>query len=185
MSEAGPGVAAVHAARAPLERDVAILRRRAVDAARVPVAELPADVRPALLFELGDERYALFASRVLEVTALRDLMPLPGAPPPWFGVTQWRGDVLTILDLRSTLGVAIRGLTDLRRVIVVDAGRRRFGILADHTRDVIEVDVGRLRPYGSERGTAAGLVAGITDDAVLLIDADALVGLYMNPSEAT
>jgi purine-binding chemotaxis protein CheW len=127
-----------------------------------------------VVFQLADEQYALDASVVLQVHVLRELTPLAGARPPLYGITHWRGSVLTILDLRARLGVRVHGLTDLSRVIVIDGPRQPFGILADAARDFIDVnesDVRRLPPEMAERG----LLRGITDDAILVLDTNAVL----------
>jgi purine-binding chemotaxis protein CheW len=169
--------ASTRAARAPLSRNVELLRRRAAALARVPRREVSTSTVNAVLFKLGQEQYAIEAARVLEVAALRDLTPLPGAPPPLLGLTHWRGEVLTVLDLRAVLGVRTQGLTDLRRLIVVAGRRRAFGILADQAREIIAIDTSLLQ-RARDRDEQTDLIAGMTDDAVLMIDADALARLH-------
>lgn len=165
----------LNAARAAAASDIDILRRRAAALARVPAAQKSTASIPAVVFQLANERYAIDARRVLEVHVLRELTPLAGARPPLFGITHWRGSVVTILDLREQLGVRARGVTDLSRVIVVDGGRQPFGILADAARDVIDLDEGMIRPLPADEAAARPLLRGIMDDATLIMDGDAVV----------
>jgi purine-binding chemotaxis protein CheW len=162
-------------ARGAAAGDIAVLRSRAAALARVPKAERSTDTRPAVVFQLADEQYALEARVVLEVHVLRELTPFAGARPPLFGITHWRGSVLTILDLREELGVSTRGVTDLSRVIVVDGGRAPFGILADAARDVVDLDEASIRPLPPDETAARPLLRGITDDAVLIMNTDAVL----------
>lgn len=164
--------------RTPAAEHVPVLRARAAALARVPTAERMSVATASVLFLLGGEVYALAAAVVREVIVLRDLTPLPGARAPLFGVTHWRGDVLTILDLRNELGVRPRGVTDLSRVVVVDGGMMSFGILADGAREFTDIAEDSVRPLPSEEMAQRELVRGITDDAVLVIDADALLSKY-------
>lgn len=161
--------------RAPAERDLDVLRRRAAALARVARDETAGATLPSVIFELVDERYAVDARVVLQVHVLSELTPLAGAPTPLFGITHWRGSVLTILDLRGQLGVRTRGLTDLSRVIVIDGGRHPFGVLADAARDFIELDETSIRPLPADEAGRRSLLRGITDDAVLVMDTDALL----------
>lgn len=161
--------------RAPAERDLDVLRRRAAALARVTREETPGETLPAVVFQLVDELYAVDARVVLQVHVLSELTPLAGAPAPLFGITHWRGSVLTILDLRSQLGVRTRGLTDLSRVIVIDGGRQPFGILADAARDFIDLDESSIRPLPADEAGRRTLLRGITDDAVLVMDTTALL----------
>lgn len=162
------------AQRSPADAHVAELRRRAAALARVPGRQSRQDVTPVVIFQLADEQYALAASVVLQVHVLRDLTPLAGARAPLFGITHWRGSVLTILDLRAQLGVRTHGVTDLSRVIVVDGPRQPFGILADAARDFIDLNESDVRPLPPEMAER-GLLRGMTDDAILVMDTDAVL----------
>ncbi|HSK20860.1 MAG TPA: chemotaxis protein CheW [Longimicrobiales bacterium] len=163
------------AARLAVPGHVDVLRKRAEELARVPAADRTSEAIPAVIFELADERYAIDARIVLQVHVLRELTPLAGARPPLFGITHWRGMVLTILDLRAELGVSSKGITDLSRVLVIDGGRQPFGILADAARDFIDLAQRTVRPLGAEEVSARTLLRGITDDAVLVMDPDAVL----------
>lgn len=165
-------------ARAPREEHRELLSARATELARVPRGERRGAAVPAVVFALGDERYALDMAAVLQVEVLRELTPLPGAAAPLFGVTQWRGEVLTVLDLRTVLGARVRGVTDLGRILVLNGADRTFGILADRVTDMVEVHADRLKPLPHEPGRARSLLRGMTDDAVFVIDEAALLERY-------
>lgn len=52
-----------------------------------------------LLFELGTDRYALDARRIVEVLPLVNLKQLPQAPPGVAGLFTYRGEPVPVLDL--------------------------------------------------------------------------------------
>lgn len=131
---------------------------------------------PSVVFTLGGERYALAASRVLEVAALRAFTPLPAAAAPLFGLSYWRGDVLTVIDLRGPLRVPAAGLTDLSRLIVVEHGAHPFAFLADAAPGVVAVEPGEVQPLGPA-GEGPELVAGVVPGGLIVIDPDALLRL--------
>jgi purine-binding chemotaxis protein CheW len=133
---------------------------------------------PFVVFQLGGEEYAIDARVVLQVIVLRDMTPLPGARAPLFGVTHWRGDVLTILDLRELLGVRPRGVTDLSRVVVVGGQAAPFGILADAAREFLDIAESAIHDLPPDERARRALVRGITQDAVLIMDTDGLLGRY-------
>jgi purine-binding chemotaxis protein CheW len=166
--------------RAPAEEHLPVLQRRAALLARDPSAD--EDRSPQLtlvLFTLAGERFGISASAVLRVLTLRELTPLPGAAPPLFGVTHWRGDVLTLLDLRPLLGLSTAGLTDMSRVIVMDGEDREFGVVADRVSDIVEVPENRIRPLpggGEEEGST--LLRGITAEQLFVMDADAVLSRF-------
>ena len=81
----------------------------------------------AVTFTLAGETYALESCYAYEVFRLSTFARLPSKTPLAFGVTVWRGHLLTILDIRSVLGLSVTALSDLARVIVVGQNRPEFG----------------------------------------------------------
>jgi purine-binding chemotaxis protein CheW len=153
------------------------LQERARHLARVLTAPRRHHQLEVVTFTLAGETYAIESRYVIEVFRLRELTPLPGARPPISGLTAWRGDLLVVLDLRAALGLPATSLNDLGRVVVLGRERHAFGILADAARDVAALDASGLRapPEGSK--AREGIVRGMTSDAVLLLDGDAVLRL--------
>lgn len=159
------------------ERARQLLEERARALARPVVRPAAGELLELVTFALADEIYALESRHVLAVFRLADLSPLPGAEPPVAGVTVWRGDLLTILDLRRVLGLSVAALDDLTRVIVLGGERPAFGILADTVRELV------VLPSAAVLEPATGAAApeylrGITSDGVLVLDASKLLHLH-------
>jgi len=165
------------AGRATPERVRAILEERARVLAR-PSAPLPVGERlEVLTFVLANEIYAIESRYVHQVFRLQELAPLPGAELPVFGVTAWRGELLTIVDLRPVLGLRVAALDDLSRVIVLGAERPEFGILADAVREIVTLPAAEVRAPPEGLAAKRDYVRGMTGEAVLVLDAQKLVRL--------
>jgi purine-binding chemotaxis protein CheW len=132
-----------------------------------------------ITFTLGGEQYAIESRFALEVFRLSEFARLPGADGMIFGVTVWRGDLLTILDIRHALGLRTTALHDLTRVIVLGELRADFGVLADrvHEMRTIEHDDIESLPEGAGTGSRA-YARGITNDAIIVLDAERLLTLH-------
>ncbi len=154
-----------------------VLEERGRRLARVPAAPQDADRLEVISFALADETYAIETRYVLEVFRLLDMSPLPGALPPVCGVTAWRGELLTMFDLRGLLGLSVAALNDLARVIVVGGQLRTFGILADAVRDIVTLSSTAVREPPDGVAAQREYLRGITSDAMLVLDADALLQL--------
>lgn len=129
-------------------------------------------------FTVGREHFAVESRFVLAVVQLVDLVPLPGALAPVVGLTRWRGDVLTVLDLRRVMGGVPRALDDLGRVIVLGGPdtTAEFGILADIIDGLVAIDRAGLHPLPASRQLEIpGLISGVTSDAVHVLDAQTLI----------
>jgi purine-binding chemotaxis protein CheW len=176
--------ASLNELRAPAAEHRSLLQQRATALARVERSADTTDTFTGLRFRLGGEEYVVDASCILQVGVLRELAPLPGAPAPLFGVTHWRGTVLTVLDLRTQLGARVGGLTDLSRLVVVDGRTQPFAVLADAVVDMLDVATHSLKPL-PERNVARSLLRGMTADGALVIDADALRSVFDAARQAT
>ena len=159
------------------ERVRELLEERARQLARRPPPPPEGAALETMLFTVAGERYAIEARYVMEVFALRGLTLLPGAEPPVFALTGWRGALLTIIDVRRLLDLSAAALNDLGRVIVLGEDRAAFGMLVD------VVDEMRVMPEAeihrpTERGEGArAYVRGITTDAIQVLDGAALLRL--------
>jgi purine-binding chemotaxis protein CheW len=123
------------------------------------------------------------------VTHLVDFTQVPGAPEFVLGVTNLRGDVLAIVDLRKFFRVADRGVTDLSRVLVLGTGEAELGILADAVESIDQLPVAEaLTAPAAVTGTSSNVfLRGVTRDALIVLDGDALLsneGLFVDQSEA-
>jgi chemotaxis signal transduction protein len=84
-----------------------------------------------------------------------------------------------VLDLGSALGRPHEGIADRKRVLALASGEQAaFGILIDAIDDVMELPLADIRPLPTREEAAITLLRGVTSDAVLVLDADALIRTY-------
>jgi len=105
-----------------------------------------------LLFRLGKERYALEASRVLEVLPLLNLRRLPQAPKGVAGVFNYRGTPVPAVDLSElTLGHPAKERLSTRIIVVnyVDAGGKHLvGLVAEEATETLRKEAAEFVPSG-------------------------------------
>ena len=95
-----------------------------------------------LLFQLGKERYALQASRVVEVVPLLELKQLPQAPKGVAGIFNYHGRPVPAVDLCAlTLGQPASERFSTRIIIVNypdDRGTSNLlGLIAEHATEML------------------------------------------------
>src|SRR5947209_2653698 len=95
-----------------------------------------------LLFQLGKDRYALEASRVIEVLPLLELKSIPQAPRGVAGVFNYRGRPVPVVDLSELALGQPAGERLSTRIIVVnypdDSGHDQpLGLIAEHATEII------------------------------------------------
>ena len=163
-----------------------ILDARARLLARVPDEPPRAgELLELVVFVLGGERYGIESRFVREVARLTRFTPVPGTPPFVLGVTNLRGEILALFDLRHLLGIAVQGVTDLGRIVVMGEHRREFGLLADAASEILSVPGASLAQPETAWGRT--YVRGVSRDGVIVLSGEALLNdpqLTIEPGEA-
>ena len=144
-----------------------------------------------LVFYIGDERYALAATDVVEVLPRLPLKPIAHAPSWVAGIFAHRGALVPVIDLSAlTFGTAAQARTSTRLVLVnyqpqpwVES--RRLGLILEQATDTLRCDPAEFQPYGLEnpqarylgpvREDALGLMQWIGVNDVLTDDVRALL----------
>lgn len=152
-----------------------VLEERARRLAQVEEAQEAGGELEVVTFRLAGETYALESRFLRAVARLERPALLPGGDPSLFGVMAWRGDLLLLRDVRPVLGLAAPPREGEGHVLVVEGDRAAFGVVVDAPGTSMRIP---LREVGPLPGGARAYVRGVTPDAVVVLDAAALLNLY-------
>ena len=111
-----------------------------------------------LVFQLGRERYALEASRVVEVLPLLELKSIPQAPRGVAGIFNYRGRPVPAVDLSDLILGKPAGERLSTRIVIIhypdDAGKNQLlGLIAEHATEIIRRDGREFIETGLKLGT--------------------------------
>lgn len=166
-----------------------ILRERARQLARPLVMTGDRDAAGAkaasvLVARLGDERASIALDHIIEVYRAAQLTPIPGARTPVVGVVAWRGRVLTVLDIAHSRSAPI-AITETTRIIVVGQRTPSFGIFADEVDDVQDLNTQDAQTVADIAPGRREFVRGVTADALVVLDAAALIARFAPIQQST
>jgi purine-binding chemotaxis protein CheW len=94
---------------------------------------------------LGGELFAIDLRNIREVFVVESVTPVPAMPSMLTGVTNLRGTVIPLLDLRASLGLPT-GEGSLPFAVVIRQGSRQLGILVDQVPEIRSVPRDHLLP---------------------------------------
>ena len=139
-----------------------------LDSFAPPPAE-PEDGAPPvnhIVFGLGGARYAVSIRSVLELDRLSPITPVPNTPEFVLGVTNVRGDVVSVLDLRRLLGLPPLARPETGRLIQVRPSGRavRSGVLVDSILGMRPVRLDQLEPDLTADARIGSVVDGLYPD---------------------
>jgi Chemotaxis signal transduction protein len=94
---------------------------------------------------LSGELFAIDLRHVSEVFEVESVTVVPGMPDLLTGVTNLRGTVISLVDLRGSLGLSITD-SSLPFAVVIRQGSRHIGVLVDHVPEIHTVSREHLLP---------------------------------------
>jgi len=90
-------------------------------------------------FLLGEEEYGVAISQIQEIDRLSKITKVPKAARFIEGITNLRGEVIPVLDTRKRFGLDTRPADDRTRIIIVDLGGVKTGLVVDSVREVLNL----------------------------------------------
>lgn len=139
----------------------------------------PGPSRPSaprhVVWELNAVRYAVPMENVREIQRLPRITPLPQVPEWLLGVTNWRGELLSVVDLRSLLKLPPNEQRHSQRLLIVHSTAeeifvgwvvdRLIGLRGIPRQELHRVAPGKTECCGFFRGIAEveGHLVGVLD----------------------
>ena len=122
-----------------------------------------------VLFQLGNDRYALEARRVVEVVPLLLLKKFPQAPRGVAGVFAYRGQLVPAVDLCELMFDRPARERLSTRIIVVDYGeaggsRQLLGLIAERATATMKRDAGDFKDVGLNLAATPSLGPVLMDE---------------------
>ncbi|MFZ4856401.1 MAG: chemotaxis protein CheW [Desulfuromonadaceae bacterium] len=128
--------------------------------------------REFLCFRVSDEIYGIDIMEIKEIIKPGAVTEVPRAPAFVSGILSLRGVIISIIDMRTRLGLSRNGQSGKERVIVVKSKNSMSGLLVDEVIQVVRVNTGTFEEApavmnGIDRGFIRGI--GRFDDRLLII----------------
>lgn len=92
-----------------------------------------------VFFSLGDQWYAFYGEAIREVLADHEVYYLPGCPSSMEGVINVRGDIESVIRLRSVLGLPEVKVAASSRILLGRTGTMSSGLRVDCVEEVLDV----------------------------------------------
>lgn len=127
-----------------------------------------------VVLELAGEAYGVEIGRVQEIIRMQPVTRVPNGPPCFEGVTNLRGRVIPVLDLRKRFGLEPTPPTRRSRIVVAELGQHTVGLVVDAVSEVLRVPASAVEPPSALVTTADSAylrgVAKLDERLVLLLD---------------
>jgi purine-binding chemotaxis protein CheW len=112
-------------------------------------------------FRVGPQEFAFDILQIQRILRYEAPSPLPRAPDFLEGVVPYAGGAVPVVDLRKRFEVEA-SIREETRLMVLDLGDQRVGVLVDEVREVLRVDSTTITaPAPIVSGLAAAYISGI------------------------
>jgi purine-binding chemotaxis protein CheW len=142
-------------------------------------APAPSPELHLVAFALDREEFGIPIAQVREVIRVSDITRVPQARKHVRGVTNLRGRILAVVEIRTRMGLTPAEITPRSRVVVVGAHDRTLGILVDAVSQVIKVPAKSVAPAPEEvLSSNADYITGVArwnSRLIILLDLEKLL----------
>lgn len=128
-------------------------------------------MRQCIGFLLNENEYIIPILKVQEIIKIPQITKIPKVPYYVEGVTNLRGRVIPVLNLKRILNLAEENQGN--KVIVISTGKITFGALVDNITGVVNIDENSIEPADEFLQQSNSQIEGVTrinDRLLILID---------------
>uniref|UniRef100_A0A7C4PIX3 Chemotaxis protein CheW n=1 Tax=Anaerolinea thermolimosa TaxID=229919 RepID=A0A7C4PIX3_9CHLR len=129
-----------------------------------------------VVFELENEAYGVDIAVVEGIIKMQEITRLPRAPHFMEGITNLRGAVVPVIDLRKRFGLSPQEPTRDTRIVIANMNGTQVGLIVDAVSQVIRVPQDAIEPPPQLTMTVNSAfiksVAKLEKRLVILLDLD-------------
>jgi purine-binding chemotaxis protein CheW len=126
--------------------DKSIYQKRAIELMRKVEADSDSETLQLAIVLLGQEYFGMDIRYVNEFTKIKNIIPLPNCPQHVLGNMNLRGSILTIIDIRNTLGMYSETFNHSAKIVVSSAGDILVGVAVDEIDDIVQISPAEVVP---------------------------------------
>jgi len=97
------------------------------------------DDEQLVTFTIDNEEYGIRIMQIQEINRLSEITAVPRAPYFIDGMTNLRGNVIPVLNIRRLFGLDDLDINDRSRIIIVDIGGNKTGLRVDSVNEVLRL----------------------------------------------
>ncbi len=120
-------------------KEQAIFQQRRLDLLTANNSVLEGQKIPFALVEIGQETIGIPLDQIQEFINISDPVPIPFSPEFVIGNTSLRGEILTLIDIGTLLGLSSQCRHE-KQAVVFQREQSKFGITISQVLDIVDVD---------------------------------------------
>lgn len=128
---------------------------------------------------VDNQLFGIPVERVQDILIPEKIARIPLAPPEVAGSINLRGRIVTVIDVRTRLGLRQKGDKKTPMCVTVEQGQELYSLMVDRVGNVLNLPVKSVEPNPSTldarwRGISAGVVR-LEGELLIVLDVDAFL----------
>jgi len=127
-----------------------------------------------VIYQLAGEQFGVDIAAVESIIKMQEIAAVPQVPEFVEGVTNLRGEVLPVIDLRKRFEIPAADDSEEERIVVVEIDGQNVGMIVDAVTEVLTLDEDAIEaPSALVIGSSVDFITGIAkvdDQLVTIID---------------
>ncbi|EKJ86252.1 chemotaxis protein CheW [Leptospira meyeri] len=132
-----------------------------------------------IIFNLGDEEYAIPITIVEEIVKITNLIRVPQSKSFFAGIMDIRGKVVRMIDLAKRLNIKNTTDSAADRAIVINVSGKSIGVIVDKVSHVVHFPANQVDPPPpSVKGISSRYITGVgkkDNRFIILIDIEKIL----------
>lgn len=117
-----------------------------------------------------NEEYGIGVEQVQEIRTLETITRLPNAPTHVRGVTNLRGKIISIVDIKQKLGFPASETDNNARILIAELNNKQVGLLVDQVDQVMRISTSDIEQSDSGFSQNMRGIAKIGDRLIIILD---------------
>ena len=139
----------------------------------------PTTIHQIATFHVGNLLLGVNIDVIQEINRQLDVTKVPHAPSTVLGVINLRGEVVTVIDIRTLLDMPKRDVNHKCRCVVIHSQDELVGVLVDSVADILPISSDEIDPAPANIEGVEGIffqgVHALDDGVVVLLDVEQLL----------
>jgi purine-binding chemotaxis protein CheW len=98
-----------------------------------------------IVFDLGNEEFGVKIDEVREVVRTGVITPIPDSPEFIKGVANVRGEIVSVIDLKSRFFLPGGKAGESRHIIITEQEKNIFGLMVDEVTEVLRIPQAEIK----------------------------------------
>ena len=143
--------------------------------------------RQFIVFSIDGEEFGLSIDNISSIERMLEIFKIPNAPDYIEGLSNLRGKVHTVFNLRKRFSLPGAEFDDDTKIIIANTSSAEIGIIVDEVHEIVKVDDDQFSPIPNALSNLKDRflsgTANVDDRLIMILDSEKV--LSVNDSAAT